>query len=442
MAALCWYLLGYAFTYGGSLDSALRNKFIGNYVFALYRIREGNHNSTSYGYAWFLQQFFYALVCNSIVASALGGRTSTVAHVMSTIYTVSFLFPVIAHFVWSTDGWLSAIKPAQESEIGTIGAIDMAGSGVVHLLGGSISLAASLFLRKRDAPKAASEDATSLTLGAFLKLFAMYSYVTGASVIINPETAMIMNQADPVSGPISNYTTTNVWGVHTDSNDRMYMTVGRGAVCLTLSVAASSLTVLFLESLVSNEVNLTHAVNALTIGFAAISSNIYTCEPWAALIAGFVAGLLYIGGRRGLKSLKDNDTFVIHGLGGIWGLLFTGFLAKPKFIRDAIGGYWWPQRFATPSPPPPFPPPPSPPPPPLLGRRLLAVTAAQVAPRHSGVFYPHGGPNGKLLGAMLLEIAIVICWGFVMALPLFGVLSAMKKLTEKAGDKYTEKTDA
>ena len=340
VGALSWYLLGYAFSFGASLDTRLKNRFIGNYVFALHRIREANHNTTSYGYAWFLQQFFYAMVCNAIVAEALGLKASTVAHVLSTIYTVSFLFPVIAHWVWSSEGWLSAIRPEDQPPVGTIGAVDFAGSGVVHLLGASISLAASLFLRKAQAPKAAAEDQTVMTLGSFLRVFAMYSFVTGSSISIQAGNLdiSIFNSVQTALG-VSNFPIS-------DANDSsMYIAVGRAAVCLTLSIAASALTVLLLESLASKEVNLTHAVNGLTIGFVAISSNILTCEPWAALIAGLVAGMIYVGGRRGCKKLGDSDVFVMHGLGGIWGLLFTGFLAKPKFLRDVIGINFYPARM-------------------------------------------------------------------------------------------------
>ena len=184
--AIAWYLVGYAFSFGISLDTRLRNRFIGNYVFALHRIREANHNTTGLGYAWFFQSFAYALVCNAIVAEALGTRASRLAHVLSTVAVTGFLFPVIAHWVWSSEGWLSAIRPENQPPIGTVGAIDFAGSGVVHLLGGAISLAASLFLRKAGSKQQDKTDEVSLQLAAFLRIFVMMAYVTGSSISIQP----------------------------------------------------------------------------------------------------------------------------------------------------------------------------------------------------------------------------------------------------------------
>ena len=99
VGALTWYLLGYAFSFGRSLDSRLRNRFIGNYTYALHRIREENHNTTSFGYAWFIQAFCYALVCNNIVSEALGLKATVIAHAVSSFYVIAFVYPVIAHWV-------------------------------------------------------------------------------------------------------------------------------------------------------------------------------------------------------------------------------------------------------------------------------------------------------------------------------------------------------
>ena len=218
-----------------------------------------------------------------------------------------------------------------------------------------------------------------------------------------------------------------------DNNTGSVVAVGRAAVCLTLAIAASSLTVMVLEVLLNKSVTLKHEINALTIGFAAISSNILTCEPWAALLCGFAAGLIYVGGRRGLRKLGDNDVFTIHGLGGVWGLIFTGCLAKPKFIRDVIGANFYPARLAVSA---------------ILGDEPGSIVGVTSWTRHSGVFYPtgrngkSGHSNGKLLAVMILEGVIIFAWGFVMAVPVFVVLKAVKKLKAADSGYAVSKTDA
>ena len=195
----------------------------------------------------------------------------------------------------------------------------------------------------------------------------------------------------------------------------MHIAIGRAAVCLTLSVAASALMVLALESMVANEFNLLHAANALTIGFVSICANVVTCEPWAAVACGAFAGVVYVRGRRLLAGLQDHDVFCIHGLGGIWGLAFTGFLARPKFVRDVIGLNFYPERVMIRE----------------AKGQAFRGTVDGLTPwiHHGGSFYPDDiHADDRLLGCMVLEMVVVFGWGFVMGLPLFAVLHAMSKL--------------
>ena len=56
--------------------------------------------------------------------------------VFSMLNTILFSLP--AHWVWATNGWLY-----------TMGAVDIAGAGPVHLVGGLTGLVATLILKPR-----------------------------------------------------------------------------------------------------------------------------------------------------------------------------------------------------------------------------------------------------------------------------------------------------
>jgi Ammonium Transporter Family len=86
---------------------------------------------------WFYQ-FAFACAVSSIVAGTIAERTQMKAYLMYSSFIVGFVYPVVAHSLWSTQGFLS--KFATEPLFGS-GAIDLAGSGAVHMTGGVSFLA-------------------------------------------------------------------------------------------------------------------------------------------------------------------------------------------------------------------------------------------------------------------------------------------------------------
>jgi Amt family ammonium transporter len=68
------------------------------------------------------------------------------AYLLYSAFLAGFVYPVVAHAFWSTNGFLS--KFATEPLWGS-GAIDLAGSGAVHLTGGVAALVGTLILGPR-----------------------------------------------------------------------------------------------------------------------------------------------------------------------------------------------------------------------------------------------------------------------------------------------------
>lgn len=49
-------------------------------------------------------------------------------------FIAAWVYPVVAHWAWSANGWMSAFKVV--NPVAGIGYMDFAGSGVVHMTGG------------------------------------------------------------------------------------------------------------------------------------------------------------------------------------------------------------------------------------------------------------------------------------------------------------------
>lgn len=69
-----------------------------------------------------------------------------VSYLLYSLFLTGFVYPVVAHSIWSNNGFISAFSP--EPIFGD-GCIDFAGSGVVHVTGGTTALIAMYILGAR-----------------------------------------------------------------------------------------------------------------------------------------------------------------------------------------------------------------------------------------------------------------------------------------------------
>jgi len=82
--------------------------------------------------------------------------------------------------------------------------------------------------------------------------------------------------------------------------------------------------------------------NGILTGLVSITGACDNVEPWAAFIIGAVAGVMYIFGVFMLKNFRIDDPLeaaVVHGFGGLTGLLAVGCLDNDKgaFFKDVEG---------------------------------------------------------------------------------------------------------
>ena len=107
-------------------------------------------------------------------------------------------------------------------------------------------------------------------------------------------------------------------------------------------------------------------------------------EPWAAVVIGGGAGLLYLGGSSLLIKLRLDDAvdaIPIHMVNGMWGLLAVGFVASPRYLNMTYG--------------------------------------TEVP--HVGWFYSlaRGSGDARLLAAQVVGILFIIGWCLAIMMPFF-----------------------
>jgi ammonium transporter, Amt family len=137
-AAVAWYAVGFAFSYGGQ-NNRTDTTFIGSADF--FSI---DHENIDYAFWWY--QYTFCAASATIVAGALAERCQMIAYLFYSVYITGFVYPVVVHSVWSNNGFLSSVNA---NPLWGIGAIDFAGSGVVHVTGGMTAMIAVVILGPR-----------------------------------------------------------------------------------------------------------------------------------------------------------------------------------------------------------------------------------------------------------------------------------------------------
>lgn len=307
IGSVSYYLFGFAFAFGTGSGA---NPFIGSHYFALEGIPDSN-----YDYSFFLFQWSFAIAVAGITSGSIAERTQFSAYLIFSFFLSGFVYPIVAHWVWSSSGWLSV---SLSSPLFGSGAIDFAGSGVVHLVGGVAGLWGAIIEGPRIGRYDAfgkpvpmkGHNATLVVLGTFLLWFGWFGFNPGSFIKI-----------------LVPYQDT--------SNQGNWTAIGRTAVNTSLAGSMAGIVTLFGRRLLIGHWDAMDVCNGVLGGFVAITSGCAVVEPWAAIICGFVAAWVLI--MLNILALKLNyddplEAAQLHGGCGAWGLIFTGLFAKEEFI--------------------------------------------------------------------------------------------------------------
>lgn len=313
-----WWILGYAFGYG--LD---HSGFIGAFNFAGDQLIDDPHKMADW-----IFDMGSAATAAKIVSGAILERILPYTYLFFGVFMSAWIYPVGLHWAWHPNGWLK-----------TMGYIDHAGSGVVHMVGGASALAACLVIGPRlfrfEKEDESEEDAKKrkfynhknyegnftpfVALGTLLLWYCWFGFNAGSS-----------------HGVVSNSTQDNS------------VLVGRAGINTTIATCAGGIAVLIIHYIVSKSngnhegrYNTGLVCNGLLGGAVGITAACGTVYPYAAFIIGFMAGCIYYFYQWAIEKLHIDDPLhagPIHLGTGSWGVVAVGIFHKDQGFLYYGGG--------------------------------------------------------------------------------------------------------
>ena len=237
-------------------------------------------------YVGWIFQMVFAATAATIVAGAMAERTRLQTYLAYSFIVSALIYPIYGHWVWG-GGWLA-----------NMGALDYAGSGVVHAVGGFVALAGAVVVGPRMgkfvngvAQELPAHSTPFVVVGTFILFFGWFGFNIG-------------------------------WG-----DD-----IGLNAVNTLLSGATGAVVAMYITLIVKGKADILMACNGALAGLVGITAPVNFVDPWAAVVIGAIAAPVMYGSvmfmERVLKIDDPVGAISVHGVTGLWGLLAIAIFAK------------------------------------------------------------------------------------------------------------------
>lgn len=289
ITALVYWAFGFGLMYGDSVS--------GLFGFSDFAIAPAGDQG-----AWFLFQLMYCGAAVTIVGGALAERTSYSAYLLLSLLIGTLLYPIPGHWVWAADslGWLARL-----------GFIDFAGGTAVHVLGGTLALAAVLVVGPRIGrfPSSNSDGETTpinassypmATVGVMLLWFGWFGFNTGSLVGYKENLALV-------------------------------------AVNTGLAAAAGGVTMIFWCLYRTGKPDVGAVLNGTLAGLVGVTAGANIFSVPDAVIAGACGASVMRMAVVFLESRRIDDVvgaFPVHAAAGVTGTLLVAVLGDPSHFPN------------------------------------------------------------------------------------------------------------
>ncbi|MEU7019758.1 ammonium transporter [Streptomyces sp. NPDC046203] len=295
IVTVLWVLYGFSVAFGTDTASLVGWSF--DYAgLGGIGLTELWHGSTIPVYVFAVFQLMFAVLTPALISGALADRVKITAWALFVALWVTAVYFPVAHWVWSSGGWLYEL-----------GVIDFAGGTAVHINAGAAALGVILVIGKRTGfphKTARPHNLPLVMLGAGLLWFGWFGFNAGS------------------------------WLGNDD---------GVGAVMFVntqVATAAAMLAWLGYEKLRHGAFTSLGAASGAVAGLVAITPSGGSCSPLGALAIGAIAGVLCamaVGLKHRFGYDDSLDVVGVHLVGGIAGSLLVGLFATGGVQSDARG---------------------------------------------------------------------------------------------------------
>jgi Amt family ammonium transporter len=212
-----------------------------------------------------------------------------------------------ANWVWG-GGWLA--QAGTHWRLGH-GVVDVAGSGVIHAMGGVVALAGTLVLgprlgkyRERRPLPIPGHHVPMVVVGTFLLATGWFGLIGGSALSgsdLRPSLMVVEAVLAGAAGTLAAVATLRLKGMKPDP---------------------------------------TLMCNGLVAGLVAISAGCGLVDTWAAVLIGAIGGVIAVLGVFACEKRGVDDpvgAISVHGAGGLWGLVAVGLFASGRFGAGCHG---------------------------------------------------------------------------------------------------------
>ena len=241
-------------------------------------------------------QTMFAATCATIVSGAVAGRTKYSVFAIFAVIITGLIYPVAGGWEWNPDGWLNSASfmPAEF--------IDLAGSSIVHAVGGWAALVGAYMVGPRlgkfvkgKVEAIPGHNKTLATLGVMALWFGWFGFNGGSQLAwggdntVAATTIVLFTNLSAAAGAVGALVTTWIW-------------YGKPDIVQTL--------------------------NGALAGLVSITAGAANMDPYGTFFAGLIGGIIVVFAIEFIeKKLKIDDAIgasSVHGVVGVWGTIVIG----------------------------------------------------------------------------------------------------------------------